>query len=126
MAIYIAATIWISEWRTAGVRVMNDEESLSNARAVDSLLNYETVKYFGNEEFEARRYDENLQKYESASVQQEASLGLLNIGQSLIIAGAVTGLMFLAAQGVTSGKFTLGDLVLVNTLLIQLYIPLNF
>jgi ATP-binding cassette subfamily B protein len=93
---------------------------------VDSLLNYETVKYFGNEDFEARRYDEQLTKYEAAATQNEASLGLLNIGQSLIIAIAVTALMLLAAGGVASGKFTLGDLVLVNGLLIQLYIPLNF
>jgi len=126
VALYIAFTVLITEWRMEIRRRANELDSKANTRAIDSLLNYETVKYFGNEEFEARRYDENLQKYESASVQQEASLGLLNIGQSLIIAGAVTGLMFLAAQGVTSGKFTLGDLVLVNTLLIQLYIPLNF
>ena len=89
-------------------------------------LNYETVKYFGNEEFEARRYDEHLKSYESAAVKNEASLGLLNIGQSLIIAGAVTGLMVLVAEGVAAKTFTLGDLVLVNGLLIQLYIPLNF
>ncbi|HYN12287.1 MAG TPA: ABC transporter ATP-binding protein/permease, partial [Burkholderiales bacterium] len=101
-------------------------DSKANTRAIDSLLNYETVKYFGNEEFEARRYDENLQKYESAAVKNEASLGLLNIGQSLIIAAAVTALMLLAAEGVAAKTFTLGDLVLVNGLLIQLYIPLNF
>src|SRR5260221_592391 len=98
----------------------------ANPRAIDSLLNYETVKYFGNEEFEARRYDENLRKYETAAVKNEASLGLLNIGQSLIIAAAVTALMVLVAQGVALKTFTLGDLVLVNGLLIQLYIPLNF
>jgi len=105
---------------------MNELDSKANTRAIDSLLNYETVKYFGNEEFEARRYDENLQSFESLAVKQEASLGLLNIGQSLIIAAAVTLLMFLAAEGVASGAFTMGDLVLVNGLLIQLYIPLNF
>src|SRR3990172_4737662 len=103
-----------------------DRQTGGMTRAIDSLLNYETVKYFGNEEFEARRYDENLTGYESAAVKQEASLGFLNIGQSLIIAAAVTALMYFAAQGVVADKFTLGDLVLVNGLLIQLYIPLNF
>src|SRR5581483_48807 len=92
----------------------------------DSLLNYETVKYFNNEEWEARRYDENLQRHESAEVKNEASLGVLNIGQSVIIAVAVTLLMILAADGVVNRTLTLGDLVLVNSLLIQLYIPLNF
>src|SRR6185295_17720949 len=104
----------------------NELDSRANTRAIDSLLNYETVKYFGNEEFEARRYDEQLTKYEAAATKNEASLGLLNIGQSLIIALAVTLLMLLAAEGVAKGAFTLGDLVLVNGLLIQLYIPLNF
>src|SRR5262245_43705570 len=126
VAIYITFTVAVTECRMEIRRRANELDSKANTRAIDSLLNYETVKYFGKEEFEARRYDENLKKYESAAVQQEASLGLLNIGQSLIIAAAVTGLMFLAAQGVASGKFTLGDLVLVNALLIQLYIPLNF
>jgi ATP-binding cassette, subfamily B, heavy metal transporter len=124
--VYIGFTVTITEWRMEIRRRANELDSRANTRAIDSLLNYETVKYFGNEEFEARRYDENLLKYESAAVQQEASLGLLNIGQSLIIAGAVTALMFLAAEGVAAGRFTLGDLVLVNGLLIQLYIPLNF
>jgi ATP-binding cassette subfamily B protein len=105
---------------------MNELDSKANTRAIDSLLNYETVKYFGNEEFEARRYDENLRKYETAAVRFESSLGLLNIGQSLVIAAAVTALMFLAADGVAGGALTLGDLVLINALLIQLYIPLNF
>ncbi|TMH97644.1 MAG: ABC transporter ATP-binding protein/permease, partial [Betaproteobacteria bacterium] len=104
----------------------NELDSRANTRAIDSLLNYETVKYFGNEEFEARRYDENLQGYEAAAVKNEASLGLLNIGQSFIIAVAVTALMLLVAEGVAAQSFTLGDLVLVNGLLIQLYIPLNF
>jgi ATP-binding cassette subfamily B protein len=107
-------------------RRANELDSRANTRAIDSLLNYETVKYFGNEEFEARRYDENLQSYENLAVRQEASLGILNIGQSLIIAAALTLLLYLAAEGVVSGAFTMGDLVLVNGLLIQLYIPLNF
>src|ERR1043166_1306895 len=126
VAVYIVFTVAITEWRIEIRRRANELDSRANTRAIDSLLNYETVKYFGNEEFEARRYDEQLTKYESAATQNEASLGLLNIGQSLIIAIAVTALMLLAAGGVASGKFTLGDLVLVNGLLIQLYIPLNF
>jgi len=125
MAVYIAATIWISEWRTAGVRAMNEVESLSNARAVDSLLNYETVKYFGNEEFEARRYDAELRRYEDAAVKTESSLAVLNGAQALIIAAGLTILMAMAAAGVVSGKLSVGDLVLVNTLLIQLSVPLN-
>jgi ATP-binding cassette subfamily B protein len=126
VAVYMAFTITITEWRMDIRRRANELDSRANTRAIDSLLNYETVKYFNNEEYEARRYDENLQKYESAAVKNEASLGVLNIGQSLIIAAAVTLLMILAAGGVVSSKLTLGDLVLVNGLLIQLYIPLNF
>jgi ATP-binding cassette, subfamily B, heavy metal transporter len=126
VTVYIAFTVVITEWRMEIRRRANELDSRANTRAVDSLLNYETVKYFGNEDFEARRYDEQLTKYEAAATRNEASLGLLNIGQSLIIAIAVTALMLLAAGGVASGKFTLGDLVLVNGLLIQLYIPLNF
>ena len=126
VVLYIAFTVTVTEWRMEIRRRANELDSRANTRAIDSLLNYETVKYFGNEEFEARRYDENLTGYESAAVKQEASLGFLNIGQSLIIAAAVTALMYFAAQGVVADKFTLGDLVLVNGLLIQLYIPLNF
>jgi ABC-type transport system involved in Fe-S cluster assembly fused permease/ATPase subunit len=126
VALYLTFTVLVTEWRMEIRRRANELDSKANTRAIDSLLNYETVKYFGNEEFEARRYDENLRKYETAAVQNEASLGLLNIGQSFIIAIAVTALMYLAAQGVVNRAFTLGDLVLVNGLLIQLYIPLNF
>jgi len=126
VAVYIAFTILVTEWRIDIRRRANELDSRANTRAIDSLLNYETVKYFGNEEFEAGRYDENLRKYEDAAVRFESSLGLLNIGQSLVIAAAVTALMFLAADGVVAGTLTLGDLVLVNALLIQLYIPLNF
>jgi ATP-binding cassette subfamily B protein len=125
VALYIAFTVMVTEWRMEIRRRANELDSRANTRAIDSLLNYETVKYFGNEEFEARRYDENLRKYEDAATKSESSLGLLNIGQSLIIAAAVTALMLLAAEGVVGGTFTLGDLVLVNGLLIQLYIPLN-
>ncbi len=126
VAIYITFTVLVTEWRMEIRRRANELDSRANTRAIDSLLNYETVKYFGNEEFEARRYDEQLHKYEDAATKNEASLGLLNIGQSLIIAAAVTALMLLVAEGVVSKQFTLGDLVLVNGLLIQLYIPLNF
>jgi ATP-binding cassette subfamily B protein len=126
VAVYIGFTVLVTEWRIEIRRRANELDSKANTRAIDSLLNYETVKYFGNEEYEARRYDENLRGYESAAVKNEASLGLLNIGQSMVIAVAVTALMILAAQGVTTKGLTLGDLVLVNALLIQLYIPLNF
>ena len=126
VALYLLFTFTVSEWRIGIRRQANELDSRANARAIDSLLNYETVKYFNNEEFEARRYDENLKSYEQAAVKTEASLGFLNIGQSLIIAAAVTALMMLAAQGVAGRSYTLGDLVLINSLLIQLYIPLNF
>jgi ATP-binding cassette subfamily B protein len=126
VAVYIAFTVSVTEWRMEIRRRANELDSRANTRAIDSLLNYETVKYFNNEEYEARRYDDNLQKYEAAAVKNEASLGILNIGQSLIIAVAVTALMILAAGGVVAKTLTLGDLVLVNGLLIQLYIPLNF
>jgi len=126
VALYIGYTFLVSEWRIGIRKQANELDSKANTRAVDSLLNYETVKYFGNEEFEAGRYDDSLRRYESAAVRNEMSLGLLNIGQSLIIAIAVTALMYLAAEGVAARTLSLGDLVLVNGLLIQLYIPLNF
>src|SRR6266705_1904858 len=126
VTVYMVFTVSVTEWRMEIRRWANELDSRANTRAIDSLINYETVKYFNNEEYEARRYDDNLQKYESAAVKNEASLGLLNIGQSLIIAVAVTALMVLAAGGVVAKTLTLGDLVLVNGLLIQLYIPLNF
>jgi len=126
VALYLGYTFAVSEWRIGIRRRANELDSRANTRAIDSLLNYETVKYFNNEEYEARRYDENLRNYEQAAVTSETSLGLLNVGQSLIIAAAVTVLMVLAAEGVAAGALTLGDLVLVNALLIQLYIPLNF
>ena len=126
VAIYTFFTILITQWRMDIRRQANELDSRANTRAIDSLLNYETVKYFNNEDYEARRYDESLQKYETAAVRTEMSLGILNIGQSCVIAVAVTLLMILAAQGVVAKTLTLGDLVLVNGLLIQLYIPLNF
>ena len=126
VGLYIFFTVAVTEWRMEIRRQANELDSKANTRAIDSLLNYETVKYFNNEGFEAGRYDDSLQKYENAAVRNEVSLGLLNIGQSTIIAIAVTLLMFLAAEGVVAKTLTLGDLVLVNGLLIQLYIPLNF
>ncbi len=126
VVIYIAFTIGITEWRTAIRKKANELDSHANTRAVDSLLNYETVKYFNNEDYEARRYDESLQRYEVMAVRNEASLGLLNVGQAAIIAVGATLLMILCAQGVVDRELSLGDLVLVNGLLIQLYIPLNF
>lgn len=126
LIIYIVFTVVVTEWRTHFRRTMNDLDSKANVRAIDSLLNYETVKYFGNEEYEARRYDEGLQRFERAAVQSQNSLSLLNTGQSLIIATAVTLILWRATLGVIAGTMTLGDLVLVNAFMIQLYIPLNF
>ena len=126
IVVYVVLTFMISEWRTKHRRQMNEMDSKANTRAVDSLLNYETVKYFGNEGYEARRYDDNLQRYERAVVTSESSLGLLNAVQAGVIALAVSLLMWRAAEGIVAGKLSLGDLVMVNALLIQLYIPLNF
>ena len=123
---YIGYTISVTEWRTHFRRTMNEQDSKANTRAVDALINYETVKYFGNERFEQARYDENLQRLEKASIKSQTSLSLLNLGQSLIIAVAVTLLLWRATLGVVEGNLSLGDLVLVNALMIQLYIPLNF
>ncbi|HSN20951.1 MAG TPA: ABC transporter ATP-binding protein/permease [Usitatibacter sp.] len=126
LVVYVALTFTISEWRTQHRRQMNEMDSKANTKAIDSLLNYETVKYFGNEEYEARRYDGNLRSYERAVVMSETSLGLLNAVQACVIATAVALLMWRAAEGIVAGNLTLGDLVMVNALLIQLYIPLNF
>ncbi len=126
LLIYISLTVAITEWRTQFRRRMNEMDSRANTRAIDSLLNYETVKYFGNEEWEARRYDENLQRWEEASVRSQTSLAALNTTQSLVIAAGATLLVGRAAAGVVAGRLTLGDLVLINSLLLQLYVPLNF
>jgi len=123
---YIAWTVTVTNWRTHFRREMNDLDSKANTRAIDSLLNYETVKYFGNEAFEANRYDESLQRWERAAVRSQTSLSLLNTGQSAIIATAVTMMVWRATVGVVEGRMSLGDLVLVNAFMIQLYIPLNF
>jgi ATP-binding cassette, subfamily B, heavy metal transporter len=126
LVLYIVFTILVTDWRTHFRRTMNDLDSKANTKAIDSLLNYETVKYFGNEDWEAKRYDQGLMSFETASVKSQTSLSLLNTGQSLIIATAVTLMLWRATQGVIDGKMTLGDLVLVNAFMIQLYIPLNF
>ncbi len=126
LASYIAFTVIVTEWRTHFRRTMNELDSKANTKAIDSLLNYETVKYFGNEEYEAKRYDQGLQSYENAAVRSQTSLSFLNTGQSLIIATAVTLILWRATEGVIAGTMTLGDLVLVNSFMIQLYIPLNF
>jgi ABC-type transport system involved in Fe-S cluster assembly fused permease/ATPase subunit len=123
---YIVFTVKVTEWRTHFRRTMNELDSRANSRAIDSLLNYETVKYFGNEEYEAQRYDENLQRYRSAAIKSQNSLSLLNGGQQAIIATGLVFILWRATQGVIAGKLTLGDLVLVNTFMLQLYIPLNF
>jgi ABC-type transport system involved in Fe-S cluster assembly fused permease/ATPase subunit len=123
---YVAFTIGVTEWRTRFVRELNDIDTETSVRSVDALLNYETVKYFGNEAYEAARYDESLQRYERAAVRTRTTLSFLNMGQGLIIAIGVTILMIMAARGVVEGTLTIGDFVLVNTYLIQLYQPLNF
>ncbi|HSE76633.1 MAG TPA: ABC transporter ATP-binding protein/permease [Alphaproteobacteria bacterium] len=126
IAAYVGYTLFITQWRLTFRRRMLEAETEANAKAVDSLLNYETVKYFGNEEHEARRFDTSLTVYEKAAVKSETSLSLLNIGQGAIIAVGVTLVMILAGYGVVGGRMTVGDFVLVNAYLIQLYMPLNF
>ncbi len=126
LILYIAFTILVTEWRTHYRRTMNDMDSKANQKAIDSLLNFETVKYFGNEAFEARRYDENLLRYQTAAVKSQKTLAVLNLGQQIIIAVGLVLILWRATLGVVNGTMTLGDLVLVNTLMIQLYIPLNF
>jgi ATP-binding cassette subfamily B protein len=123
---YIGFTLKITEWRMKYRIAMNAMDSQANTQAIDSLLNYETVKYFGNEVHELRRYDDSLRDWEASAVKSQTSLSALNFGQATIIAVAVTLIMVLAAQGVVSGSMTLGDLVLVNAFLLQLFIPLNF
>ena len=126
LAAYIAYTVTVSNRRMVIRRQVNETDSVANTQAIDSLINYETVKYFNNEDFEARRYDSNLQKWEDATTRSQISLSLLNIGQQAIIAIGVTAMMWRASAGVLSGQLTIGDLVLVNAFLIQLYMPLNF
>jgi ATP-binding cassette subfamily B protein len=123
---YITWTIVVTEWRTKFRRRMNETDADAHTKAIDSLLNYETVKYFGNEEHEARRFEKALEGYESAAVKSKVSLSLLNIGQGGVIAVGLIVLMLMAGHGVTQGRMTIGDFVMVNTYLIQLYLPLNF
>ncbi|MBU3698055.1 ABC transporter ATP-binding protein/permease [Dechloromonas sp.] len=123
---YIVYTVKLSNWRIDIRRAVNENDSAANTRAIDSLLNYETVKYFNNEAWEARRYDEQMVKWEAAAIRSQKTLAYLNLGQQAIIALGVTAMMWRAAQGVVDGRMTIGDLVLVNAFLIQLYIPLNF
>ncbi len=126
LVLYIAFTLAITEWRMVFRRTMNDMDSKANTRAIDSLINYETVKYFGNERYEVERYDEQMQRWEVSAVRNQTSLATLNAGQSIIIAIGVTLLMLLAADGVVKGNMTIGDLVLVNVYMLQLYMPLHF
>ena len=126
LVLYITFTVVVTEWRTHFRRTMNEMDSRANQKAIDSLLNFETVKYFGNEAYEAGRYDENLVRYQAAAVQSQKSLAVLNFGQQTIIAIGLVLILWRATEGVVNGSMTLGDLVLVNTLMIQLYIPLNF
>ncbi len=126
LVLYIIFTLFVTEWRMVFRRTMNDMDSKANTRAIDSLLNYETVKYFGNERYEVQRYDEQMQRWEVSAVRNQTSLAALNAGQSAIIAVGVTLLMLLAADEVARGKMTIGDLVLVNVFMLQLYMPLHF
>jgi len=126
LLLYIAFTLVVTEWRMVFRRTMNDMDSKANTRAIDSLINYETVKYFGNEKYEVARYDEQMQRWEVSAVRNQTSLATLNAGQSIIIAIGVTLLMLLAADGVVQGTMTIGDLVLVNVFMLQLYMPLHF
>ena len=123
---YIVFTMTVTEWRMKYRVAMNKHDSVANTQAVDSLLNYETVKYFGNENHELSRYNDSLKDWESQAVKSQTSLSALNFGQSVIIAVGVTVIMIMAAQGVVDGSMTIGDLVLVNAFLLQLFIPLNF
>ncbi|MCM3562607.1 MAG: ABCB family ABC transporter ATP-binding protein/permease [Hydrogenophaga sp.] len=126
LVLYVFFTVTVTEWRTQFRRRMNELESSSQSKAIDSLLNYETVKYFNNEAFEARRYDESLQKLRKARLLSQQTLSMLNAGQQLIIAVALVAMLWRATQGVVDGRLTLGDLVMINAFMIQLYIPLGF
>ena len=126
LSIYIFFTVYVTEWRTQFRRQANEFDSAAHTKAVDSLLNYETVKYFNNEGFEAQRYDRSLDQLRRARLKAQTSLSFLNTGQQLIIAVALIAMLWRATQGVVDGRMTLGDLVMVNAFMIQLYIPLNF
>ncbi|MEQ8229622.1 MAG: ABC transporter ATP-binding protein/permease [Rhodospirillales bacterium] len=126
IALYIAWTLWVTEWRIQFRRTMNKTDSEANTKAIDSLLNFETVKYFGNEDHESQRFNHALARYEEAAVKSNTSLAMLNIGQGMVIAIGLTAMMWMAASGVVAGSMTIGDFAMVNAYLIQLYMPLNF
>lgn len=126
LVFYIAFTISVTEWRTKFRRRLNELDSVAHSKAIDSLLNYETVKYFNNEDFETRRYDESLEQLRRAQLKSQSTLSLLNSGQQLIIASALVAMLWRATEGVVAGRMSLGDLVMINAFMIQLYIPLNF
>ncbi|OEZ31514.1 ABCB family ABC transporter ATP-binding protein/permease [Variovorax boronicumulans] len=126
LVLYIVFTVTVTEWRTQFRRTMNELDSMAQSRAVDSLLNYETVKYFNNEDFEAKRYDASLDRYRKAAIKSQRTLSMLNTGQQLLIAVSLVLMLWRATSGVVEGRMTLGDLVMVNAFMIQLYIPLNF
>ncbi|MBA4114403.1 MAG: metal ABC transporter permease, partial [Verminephrobacter sp.] len=126
LVLYITYTVLVTEWRTKFRREANEFDSAAHTKAVDSLLNYETVKYFNNEQFEAQRYDESLERLRLARLKSQTTLSMLNTGQQLIIATGLVAMLWRATQGVVDGRMTLGDLVMVNAFMIQLYIPLNF
>jgi ATP-binding cassette, subfamily B, heavy metal transporter len=126
LVVYIGFTVVVTEWRTKFRKTLNELDSVAHSRAIDSLLNYETVKYFNNEDFEARRYDESLEKLRRVQLKSQTTLSLLNTGQQFIIATALVLMLWRATQGVVDGHMSLGDLVMVNAFMIQLYIPLNF
>lgn len=126
LVLYITFTVTVTEWRTQFRKTMNELDSVAQSRAVDSLLNYETVKYFNNEEFEAGRYDASLDRYRQAAIKSQRTLSMLNTGQQLLIAVSLVLMLWRATAGVVEGRMTLGDLVMVNAFMIQLYIPLNF
>ncbi|NBS45451.1 MAG: ABC transporter ATP-binding protein/permease [Betaproteobacteria bacterium] len=126
LVLYVIFTFTITEWRTQFRREANEFDSAAHTRAIDSLLNYETVKYFNNEGFEAKRYDESLQRLRRARLKSQTTLSLLNAGQQTIIAVGLIAMLWRATQGVVDGRMTLGDLVMINAFMIQLYIPLNF
>ncbi len=126
LALYITFTFTVTEWRTKFRKQLNELDSVAHSKAIDSLLNYETVKYFNNEDFEAHRYDESLEKLRRVQLKSQSTLSLLNTGQQLIIASALVLMLWRATAGVVAGTMSLGDLVMVNAFMIQLYIPLNF
>ncbi|MBK8865259.1 MAG: ABC transporter ATP-binding protein/permease [Betaproteobacteria bacterium] len=126
LVLYVAFTIVVTEWRTKFRRQMNEFDSVAHSKAIDALLNYETVKYFNNEDFETRRYDQSLEQLRRAALKSQSTLSMLNSGQQLIIAIALVAMLWRATQGVVAGTMTLGDLVMVNAFMIQLYIPLGF